>query len=156
MIELCSGGRLEPSMLAITSMSSFSDAHECIEILIIAANLHRAILPQQSQIWQLRKTDNAQGSITLNAFLGECLSGDIHDLNETQWKIVTEIEFMKRLASDQSRVFYRFADGAATAHRVASGFPSLSRQLTSFSSSPFNARNDQGQINSYSRNLSQS
>ena len=32
-------------------MSSFSDAHELVEIPIIAANLHRLMLPRQSQIW---------------------------------------------------------------------------------------------------------
>ena len=32
-IENCaSGGHREPSMIEISSMSSFSDAHECIEI----------------------------------------------------------------------------------------------------------------------------
>lgn len=51
-IENCSSGghRLEPSMMCLTSMSSFSDAHECVEIPIIAANLHRAMFPRQSQI----------------------------------------------------------------------------------------------------------
>lgn len=80
-IENCASGghRLEPSMLAITSMSSFSDAHECLEIPIIAANLHRAILPRQSQIWAvLRKTDSARRLYysIVNTFLGRmCLSG---------------------------------------------------------------------------------
>ena len=52
-IEVCSSGghRLEPSMLGLASMASFSDAHESLEIPIIAANLHRLILPRQSQIW---------------------------------------------------------------------------------------------------------
>jgi alpha-galactosidase len=52
-IENCSSGghRLEPSMLARTAMSSFSDAHELLEIPIIAANLHRLMRPRQSQIW---------------------------------------------------------------------------------------------------------
>ena len=52
-IENCASGghRLEPSMLARTAMSSFSDAHELVEIPIIAANLHRLMLPRQSQIW---------------------------------------------------------------------------------------------------------
>ena len=38
-------------MLALSSMASFSDAHESLEIPIIAANLHRLMLPRQSQIW---------------------------------------------------------------------------------------------------------
>jgi alpha-galactosidase len=53
LIENCSSGghRLEPSMLGICAMGSFSDAHESPEIPIIAANLQRLILPRQAQIW---------------------------------------------------------------------------------------------------------
>ena len=52
-LENCASGghRLEPGYMALTSMASFSDAHECVEIPVIAANLHRVILPRQSQIW---------------------------------------------------------------------------------------------------------
>ena len=38
-------------MMALTAMSSFSDAQELPEIPIIAANLHSLILPRQSKIW---------------------------------------------------------------------------------------------------------
>lgn len=95
-IENCSSGghRLEPSMMAITSMSSFSDAHECIQIPVIAANVQRAILPEQSQIWAvLRASDNEKRMYysIINTFLGRmCLSGDIYDLKEEQWKIVED------------------------------------------------------------------
>ena len=95
-IENCSSGghRLEPSMQQLASMSSFSDAHECPEIPIIAANLHRAILPAQSQIWAvLRKEDSAKRlhySIA-NTFLGRmCLSGDVYDLTQEQWEIIEQ------------------------------------------------------------------
>lgn len=95
-IENCSSGghRLEPSMMFLTSMSSFSDAHECIEIPIIAANLHRAILPRQSQIWAvLRKKDDERRLVysLASTFLGRmCLSGDVFDLSKEQWNIVDE------------------------------------------------------------------
>jgi len=104
-IENCSSGghRLEPSIMSITSMSSFSDAHECPEIPIIAANLHRCILPRQSQIWAvLRKEDSLTRLVysISNTFLGRmCLSGDIHELNESQWDIVNEgMRFYERIA----------------------------------------------------------
>ena len=44
-LENCASGghRLEPLMMRACSMASFSDAHECPEIPIIAANLHRVI-----------------------------------------------------------------------------------------------------------------
>lgn len=105
-IENCSSGghRLELSMQALTSMASFSDAHECNAIPVIAANVTRAILPAQSQIWAvLRRKDSEQRMYysLSNTFLGRmCLSGDVYDLEEWQWKIVEEsICFYKLCAS---------------------------------------------------------
>ena len=60
-LENCASGghRLEPGLMAQMSMASFSDAHECAEIPIIAANLHRVIHPRQGQIWAvIRKEDS--------------------------------------------------------------------------------------------------
>jgi alpha-galactosidase len=115
-IENCSSGghRLEPSMMGLTSMASFSDAHEEPEIPIIAANMHHVILPRQSQIWAvLRKEDSVQRlrySI-VNTFLGRmCLSGDIGDLNVEQWNIVDEgMRFYQRIAPlIKDGISYRF------------------------------------------------
>ncbi|RCX14772.1 alpha-galactosidase [Anaerobacterium chartisolvens] len=95
-IENCSSGghRLEPSMMALCDMASFSDAHECNEIPIIAANLHRVISPCQSQIWAvLRKTDSRKRIIysIISTFLGVmCLSGDVYDLDKEQWDVIDE------------------------------------------------------------------
>lgn len=95
-IENCSSGghRLEPSMQSLTSMASFSDAHEWQAIPVIAANVTRAILPAQSQIWAvLRKNDDEKRLYysLCNTFLGRmCLSGDVYDLADWQWKIVEE------------------------------------------------------------------
>ena len=52
-IENCSSGsqRTEPSMIALSSVTSFSDTHECVQIPIIAANMHRVILPRQNLVW---------------------------------------------------------------------------------------------------------
>jgi alpha-galactosidase len=96
-IEVCASGghRLEPSMMALASMASFSDAHESLEIPIIAANLHRLILPRQSQVWAvLHASDSSQRLIYSLAagFLGRlCLSGEVDELNENQWTLVREI-----------------------------------------------------------------
>jgi alpha-galactosidase len=95
-IENCSSGghRLEPSMLARTAMSSFSDAHELPEIPIIAANLHRLMLPRQSLIWAvLHATDDERrlDYSLASAFLGRmCLSGEVDRLSQTQWARVQE------------------------------------------------------------------
>ncbi len=94
LIENCSSGghRLEPSMLGLCAMGSFSDAHESPEIPIIAANLQRLILPRQSQVWAvLRAADTpARLAYSLAAtFLGRCcLSGEIHALSPEQWTLV--------------------------------------------------------------------
>ncbi|MBC8010026.1 MAG: alpha-galactosidase [Burkholderiales bacterium] len=90
-IENCSSGghREEPSMMALTAMSSFSDAHESPDIPLIAANLHRVMHPRQNQIWAvLRKEDTRQRlAFSLAAtFLGRmCLSGDVHTLSPEAW-----------------------------------------------------------------------
>lgn len=95
-LENCASGghRLEPSMMAEMSMASFSDAHECREIPIIAANLHRVIHPSQSQIWAvIRETDSVQRIIysIANTFLGRmCISGDVTNLNGAQWKAIDD------------------------------------------------------------------
>lgn len=89
-IENCSAGghRLEPSMLAVSSVSSFSDAHESVEIPYIAANLHRLMLPEHSLIWAvLRSDDNEQRLVYSLAatYLGvPCISGDVDKLNAEQ------------------------------------------------------------------------
>jgi alpha-galactosidase len=105
-IENCSSGghRLEPSMLALTAMSSFSDAHELVEIPLIAANLHQLILPRQSQIWAvLHPADSLQRlRYSLAAtFLGRmCLSGDIRGLSPEAWTTVREaVIFYQKSAS---------------------------------------------------------
>jgi alpha-galactosidase len=95
-IENCSSGghRLEPSLMAVTDMASFSDAHECAEIPIIAAQLHRVILPAQSQIWAVLQTADSIRRINyslINTFLGVmCISGDVVHLSAEQWKKVDE------------------------------------------------------------------
>ena len=103
-IENCASGghKLEPLMMSLCDMASFSDAHECLHIPVIAAGLHRCILPQQSQIWVvIRKNDSLQRlaySIS-TAFLGRmCFSGDVTELSCQQWeKIDQGIAFYKKI-----------------------------------------------------------
>ena len=104
-LENCASGghRLEPGFMAVTSMASFSDAHECVEIPIIAANLHRAILPRQSQIWAVIRKSDSRKRIAYSVaatFLGRmCLSGDVTDLSQSQWEVIDKgIAFYKRIA----------------------------------------------------------
>ena len=89
-IENCSSGghRLEPSFQAICPMGSFSDAHETVSIPIIAANLHRLILPRQSQVWcVVHGTDTVKRLRygLSSTFLGRmAISGDVRGLSVNQ------------------------------------------------------------------------
>lgn len=95
-IENCASGghRLEPSMMALASQASFSDAHECVSIPIIAANLHRLIHPAQSQIWAVLREKDSEDRLyysLVNTLLGRmCLSGDVDRLAPWQNAIVDE------------------------------------------------------------------
>jgi alpha-galactosidase len=104
-IESCSSGghRLEPSMLARSAMSSFSDAHELIEIPIIAASLHRLMLPRQSQIWAVLHANDSDRRLEYSlaaTFLGRmCVSGEVDRLSAHQQEILARaIELYRRAA----------------------------------------------------------
>lgn len=104
-IENCSSGghRLEPSLMELVSQASFSDAHEIPAIPLIAANLHAVIQPKQSQIWAVMRADDSEERIyysIISTFLGRmCLSGDIYDLSESQWRLIQEgIAFYQKAA----------------------------------------------------------
>ena len=103
-IENCSSGghRLEPSFMELSSMASFSDAHECNSIPLIAANMHRHIRPEQSQIWAVIRKDSDEARIKYlitSAFLGRfCLSGELHELTDERWQIVLDgIAFYEKI-----------------------------------------------------------
>ena len=105
-IENCSSGghRLEPSMMNLCSQASFSDAHETTSIPLIAANLHRVIRPDQSQIWAVLRASDSIKRIEYSliaTLLGRmCISGDINDLSDEQWNIVDEGMAFYRKCSD--------------------------------------------------------
>lgn len=104
-IENCSSGghRLVVNMVGLTSMSSFSDAHETVEVPLIAASLHRLIPAAKSQIWcVLRSTDTLRRiHYSLAAtFLGRmCLSGDLFALSDATLKEVVKAQTFYQLAT---------------------------------------------------------
>lgn len=104
-LENCASGghKLEPLMMRLCSMASFSDAHECEEIPVIAAGLHRCILPRQSQIWAVIRKEYDEKRIAYimaSTFLGRmCLSGDVTHLDETQWEVIDDaMEFYQQVS----------------------------------------------------------
>jgi alpha-galactosidase len=113
-IENCASGgsRLDPSMMALSALSSFSDAHESPEIPVIAANLQRLIPARQSQIWAVLRAADDEKRLRYSlaaTFLGRmCLSGDLPELTEPQWNLAKEaMEFYRKvwpvIASGTSR-----------------------------------------------------
>ncbi|MBR3770288.1 MAG: alpha-galactosidase [Lachnospiraceae bacterium] len=133
-LENCSSGghKLEPLMMSKCSMASFSDAHECEEIPIIALNLHRAILPRQSQIWAVIKETDSLKRIAYsmaNTFLGRCcVSGHVLNLTEAQWDVLDRgISFYKKIADIVKKgESYRFGPEIKV-YRNAEGWQGLVR-----------------------------
>ena len=119
-IENCSSGghRLEPSMMQLCSQASFSDAHEIMSIPLIAANMHRVIKPEQSQIWAVLRAKDSRERIEYSliaTFFGRmCLSGDIYDLSDEQWAAVEEgMEFYRKAADiikNGKTILHRYED----------------------------------------------
>lgn len=97
-IENCSSGghRLEPLFQSNCSMGSFSDAHETVEIPIIASNVTRLNLASQIQVWAvLRETDTIQRmEYSLAAtFIGRmCISGNMLDLAAEQMEVLKKAQ----------------------------------------------------------------
>lgn len=105
-IENCSSGghRLEASFMEIASQASFSDAHEIVQLPIIAANTQRLVKPSQTQIWSVMRKEDSDNRIYYSmcaTMLGRMgLSGDIYDLSDDQWKLVDDAMDFYRKSSD--------------------------------------------------------
>ncbi len=93
-IENCSSGghRLTANLLEICAQASFSDAHESPEIPIIAANLHRLMLPQQNQIWAVLHAADSDKRLAYSlaaGYLGRlCISGEIAAMSDAQMNLI--------------------------------------------------------------------
>lgn len=94
LIENCSAGghRLTEPFLAVSDMSSYSDAHESLNIPIVAANMHRMIPVRQSQIWAVLQPEFSEAMLYYklsSAFLGRmCISGNILEMTDAQQNIL--------------------------------------------------------------------
>lgn len=103
-IENCASGgcRIEPKRMSMVSMCSFSDAHECAEIPLVAANVSRVVPARQSLIWAvLRASDTPSRTIyTLTAaMLGRiCLSGEVINMPPEKVELVKEgLDFYEQI-----------------------------------------------------------
>lgn len=93
-VENCSSGgsRIEPYRMNKVSMCSFSDAHECAEIPLVAANVSRVIPARQSQIWAVLRENESDTRTVYSlcaAFIGRvCLSGDIEKISKSKKELI--------------------------------------------------------------------
>lgn len=136
-LENCSSGghKLEPLMMSICSMASFSDAHECENIPVVAADLHRTILPRQSQIWAVIRKDDSIKRITytlINTFLGRmCFSGDVTELTKEKWEQIDKgIAFYKKIAPIIKDGYSYLYSTKGKSDRVLTGYQALIRVKT--------------------------
>lgn len=102
-VENCASGghRLEPSLMALCDLGSFSDAFECPELPVIAANVNRLLPASRSLVWiVLHRSDSEAEEIykLSSGLLGRpCLSGELTELDERQWRLANEaLELYKR------------------------------------------------------------
>ncbi len=118
--ENCASGshRCVPSVLEFSSMNSFSDAHECLSIPIIAANIGKIVPTRQNQVWSvLRQKDDKKRlyySLCSN-FIGRmCISGDVHLMSAEQLEVLKEgVSFyneLKELIFTGKQYVYRTTD----------------------------------------------
>ncbi len=93
-IENCSSGgsRIEPLRMGKVSMCSFSDAHECPEIPLVAANVSRVVPARQMQVWAVirRNEEDARTIYSLcAAMMGRiCLSGEINPRKKEKYALI--------------------------------------------------------------------
>lgn len=134
-IEICSSGghRLVASFGELGSMFSFSDAHECDEIPIIAANMHRMILPRQSQIWAVLRAAHPLKKFyyqIASTFLGRCcISGDVEMLTEEQWNVVVEgFSFYKKAWQIIDRGVTSYYGSKIKSYRKPKGYQAIMRK----------------------------
>jgi len=139
-LENCASGghRLEPLMMSICSMASFSDAHECEHIPSIAGNLVRTILPRQSQIWAVIRKEDALKRISwtlINTMLGRmCFSGDVTELTNEQWECIDlAIAFYKEVAPIIKNGYTHIFDCKGSSDRHLVGYQAYVREKTSLS-----------------------
>ncbi|MBO5924424.1 MAG: alpha-galactosidase, partial [Lentisphaeria bacterium] len=104
-IEVCSSGghRISPEWVKLADVVSASDAHEGVEIPIIAANVQKMICFGKSQIWAVVRADDSIKRLCYSlagAMIGRmCISGDADNLNADQLALTSKaVELYKKVS----------------------------------------------------------
>ncbi|MBR2279147.1 MAG: alpha-galactosidase [Eubacterium sp.] len=137
-LENCSSGghRLEPSFMELCSQASFSDAHECNSIPLIAANMHRVIRPEQSQIWAVLRANADLHRIyylLVASLLGRlCLSGEIFDLTDEKWQAALDgVKFYNNVKHIIKNGFTSVIQTTAEDYSAPCGYQAVLREYKS-------------------------
>ena len=127
-IENCSSGgsRIEPRRMNMVSMCSFSDAHECNEIPLVAANVTRVVPARQAQIWAvLRQTDAPSRTIysLCAAMFGRiCLSGDVIGMPQEKTELIARgLAFYEQIKHIVARGDWKTIDCSVEYYRAPVG-----------------------------------
>lgn len=103
-LEICSSGghRFSPAWMHIASMGSFSDAHEGVEIPVLAAASSLLAPMRRNQIWAVLRKDDSPRRLIYSlcaGFLGRlCVSGDLNSLSKESASWAQKaIHFQRRL-----------------------------------------------------------
>lgn len=127
-IENCSSGgsRIEPKRMGMVSMCSFSDAHECNEIPLVAANVSRVIPARQNQIWAVLRTGESDSRTIYSlcaAMMGRiCLSGDVLDLSPGKRALICEgLDFYEAVRHIVRHGDIHAIDNTVDSYRLAKG-----------------------------------
>jgi alpha-galactosidase len=134
-IENCASGghRVEPGMVGLTSMSSSSDAHETVEIPIIAAQMHRLIPVCKNQVWAVLRPEDSHQRLYYSlaaTFLGRmCISGDVVELSEDRFAIVQQAQgFYQQIQSILKCGRSKLYDHTGLSRRYPTGWQALVRE----------------------------
>lgn len=134
-LESCSSGghRHCHSVLEYSCMASFSDAHECDEIPIIAANMHYIMPPRMSQIWAVVKPEHPLSKLyyqVCSGLLGRlCFSGEPEHLLSEQWTVIEEgIRFYREAAPVIDRGSSTHLGPEIVSYRAPKGWQAVVRQ----------------------------
>lgn len=135
-IEICSSGghRLVTSFLEIGDMASFSDAHECPEIPVVAKNVLRLAEMRKSQIWAVIHKEQTLRQIIYKltgGMLGRiCISGDVTELTGEQWQAIDRgLAFQEQSREFMTGAKTRFYGSEIVSARTPRGWQAVERAL---------------------------
>jgi alpha-galactosidase len=133
-IENCASGghRLEPSLMALSDLGSFSDAFECPELPVIAANVNRLLPGKRSLVWVvLHRSDSREEQIykLSSGLLGRpCLSGELTELDDEQWRLVNKaLALYEKAAPAFANGHWRRFGPRVSRYRAPTGWQALLR-----------------------------